>query len=241
MDAPSSFFFNLEKQHNERQQILDILLADLPNLVLDNKDMLDLPLTLEELKAAAFQMSLGRAPGIDEPLLGLIRKRVKGVSIQGLPCVSISAYADDVSVFVSNRVDVQELEDCLQTYSAASSAKVNWGKSGALLGGPWSSTEAPRLPGGLLWNKTGLKVLGIHFGSAEAVRKNWECALMQILEKLAKWTWLLSQLSYRGRVLIINNLVASTLWHRLAVLNAPPGLLAEIQRRLVAFFWSGQR
>ncbi|KAL7838647.1 hypothetical protein AOLI_G00270510 [Acnodon oligacanthus] len=175
-----------------------------------------------------------------EPLLGLIRKRVKGVSIQGSPCVSVSAYADDVSVFVSNRVDVQELEDCLQTCSAASSAKVNWGKSGALLCGPWSSTEAPRLPGSLLWNKTGLKVLGIHFGSAEAVRKNWECALMQMLEKLAKWTWLLSQLSYRGRVLIINNLAASTLWHRLAVLNAPPGLLAEIQSRLVAFFWSGQ-
>ncbi|KAL7851076.1 hypothetical protein AOLI_G00214320 [Acnodon oligacanthus] len=150
-----------------------------------------------------------------EPLLGLIWKRVKGVRIQGSPCVSVSAYADDVSVFVSNRVDVQELEDCLQTYSAASSAKVNWGKSGALLCGPWSSTEAPRLPGGLLWNKTGLKVLGIHFGSAEV-------------------------LSYRGRVLIINNLAASTLWHRLAVLNAPPGLLAEIQRRLVAFFWSGQ-
>ncbi|KAL7838651.1 hypothetical protein AOLI_G00270550 [Acnodon oligacanthus] len=133
-----------------------------------------------------------------EPLLGLIRKRVKGVSIQGSPCVSVSAYADDVSVFVSNRVDVQELEDCLQTYSAASSAKVNW----------------------------------------EAVRKNWECALTQILEKLAKWTWLLSQVSDRGRVLIINNLAASTLWHRLAVLNAPPGLLAEIQRRLVAFFLS---
>ncbi|KAI4891759.1 hypothetical protein NFI96_005207 [Prochilodus magdalenae] len=47
-------------------------------------------------------------------------------------------------------------------------------------------------------------------------------------------------MSYRGRVLIINNLVASTLWHRLAVLNPPAGLLADIQRRLVEFFWSGQ-
>ncbi|KAL7884447.1 hypothetical protein AOLI_G00072170 [Acnodon oligacanthus] len=75
---------------------------------------------------------------------------------------------------VKPEVDVQELEDCLQTYSAASSAKVNWGKSGALLCGPWSSTEGPTAAWGL------------------------------------------------------------------AVLNAPPGLLAEIQRRLVAFFWSGQ-
>ncbi|KAL7838640.1 hypothetical protein AOLI_G00270440 [Acnodon oligacanthus] len=112
MDAPSSFFFNLEKQHNERQQIyalymsdgrlsfdvreiqdrtvefysdlykadkcdndcMDILLADLPKLALDNKDMLDLPLTLEELKAAAFQMSLGRAPGRDEKVRTALRE-----------------------------------------------------------------------------------------------------------------------------------------------------------------------
>ncbi|KAL7838605.1 hypothetical protein AOLI_G00270090 [Acnodon oligacanthus] len=112
MDAPSSFFFNLEKQHNERQQIyalymsdgrlsfdvreiqdrtvefysdlykadkcdndcMDILLADLPKLALDNKDMLDLPLTLEELKAAAFQMSLGRSPGIDEKVRTALRE-----------------------------------------------------------------------------------------------------------------------------------------------------------------------
>ncbi|KAL6456163.1 hypothetical protein MHYP_G00360140 [Metynnis hypsauchen] len=103
MDAPSSFFFNLEKQYNESKQIyalymsdgrlssdvreiqdrtveffsdlykaekcdndcVDTLLADLPKLALDNKDMLDLPLTLEELKTAAFQISPGRAPGVD--------------------------------------------------------------------------------------------------------------------------------------------------------------------------------
>jgi hypothetical protein len=42
----------------------------------------------------------------------------------------------------------------------------------------------------------------------------------------------LSQVSYRGRVLIINNLVASSLWHKLAVLN-PPAPLADLQRKLL--------
>ncbi|KAL7872592.1 hypothetical protein SRHO_G00075750 [Serrasalmus rhombeus] len=46
-----------------------------------------------------------------------------------MPYVSVSAYADDVSELVSTRVDVRELEDCLQTYSAASSAEVNRGSA----------------------------------------------------------------------------------------------------------------
>ncbi len=37
-----------------------------------------------------------------------------------------------------------------------------------------------------------------------------------------------------------NNLVASTLWHKLMVLQPPVGLIEEIQRKLVRFFWSGQ-
>ena len=41
---------------------------------------------------------------------------------------------------------------------------------------------------------------------------------------------MLPQLSYRGRVLIVNNLVASTLWHSLS---------EGIQRAAVDFFWSG--
>lgn len=45
------------------------------------------------------------------------------------------------------------------------------------------------------------------------------------------------QLSYRGRSLIINNLVASFLWHKLMVLDPPPNLLSKIQALLVDFFW----
>ncbi len=55
--------------------------------------------------------------------------------------------------------------------------------------------------------------------------------------KLAKWRWLHPQMSFRGRVLILNNLVASLLWHRLACLEPPSGLLAQIQTKMVNFFW----
>ncbi len=44
-------------------------------------------------------------------------------------------------------------------------------------------------------------------------------------------------MSFRGRTLIDNNLVASLLWHRLACIDPPEKLLAEIQAVFVDFFW----
>ncbi|KAK3558073.1 hypothetical protein QTP86_007317 [Hemibagrus guttatus] len=46
-------------------------------------------------------------------------------------------------------------------------------------------------------------------------------------------------MSYRGRTLVINNLAASFLWHKLACVDPPPNLLASIQALLVDFFWDG--
>ena len=50
---------------------------------------------------------------------------------------------------------------------------------------------------------------------------------------------LFHQLSYRGRGLVANNLAASTLWHRLMILQ-PGGLIQQLQRTLFNLFWSGQ-
>ncbi|KAK3531870.1 hypothetical protein QTP70_033418, partial [Hemibagrus guttatus] len=44
----------------------------------------------------------------------------------------------------------------------------------------------------------------------------------------------------RGRVLVVNNLAASTLWHKTNVMELPEELVSSIQRSIVDFFWSGQ-
>ena len=53
-----------------------------------------------------------------------------------------------------------------------------------------------------------------------------EGTLSAITTGLAKWRWILSEVSYRGHMLIINNLVASSLWHKLVVLIQPTSLLS---------------
>ena len=176
-----------------------------------------------------------------EPLLNRLRSRLSGLMLPGLPqrhLLVVSAYADDINVIVRDERDVVFLGDSLEIYGRASSAKVNWGKSQALQVGQWADKVMPKLPGNLSWGKQGMEVLGVFLGT-EFQRKNWEGVMERVCARLSKWKWLLPQLSYRWRVLIVNNLVASTLWHRLIVLPPPRGQIEGIQRAAVDFFWSG--
>ncbi len=55
--------------------------------------------------------------------------------------------------------------------------------------------------------------------------------------RLDKWNFLVPKMSYKGQLLVINNLVASSLWHRLSCIDPPADLLSKIRSCLVDFFW----
>ena len=90
------------------------------------------------------------------------------------------------------------------------------------------------------WGREGIRFLGVFLGSGDFKKKNWEGIVETVCAKLSSWKWLLPQLPYRGRILIINYLVASALWHKMTVLEPPRILIKEIQQKLVDIFWSGQ-
>ncbi|KAK3570175.1 hypothetical protein QTP86_015308 [Hemibagrus guttatus] len=119
-----------------------------------------------------------------------------------------------------------------------SSAKVNWAKSEAILVGEWGG-ERPTLPGGLVWKKDGFKYLGVYLGNNEFLNKNWEGTVEHVKGKLSRWKRLVPRMSYRERTLVINNLAALYLWHKLACVDPPPNLLASIQALLVDYFLDG--
>ncbi|KAI3364781.1 hypothetical protein L3Q82_000909 [Scortum barcoo] len=175
-----------------------------------------------------------------EPLLN----KILCTSIQGLilpGCggnIVLSAYADDLIVLIKNQGEVNILANIIKDFTIISAARVNWKKSEALAVGGWCA-DLPVLPQNLCWKEDGLKYLGIFLGNERMVRRNWENITEKIEGKLAKWKWLLPQMSYRGRVLVLNNLVATQLWHRLACVEPPSGLLVKIQSKIVDFFWDG--
>ncbi len=101
--------------------------------------------------------------------------------------------------------------------------------------GRWLGGD-PNLPDGLTWTREGFKYLGVFWGNEMVVQKNFEGAVEKIKGRLDKWKFLLPKLSYRGRILIINNLIASYLWHRLMCVDPPVNFLFKIQSILIDFF-----
>ena len=172
-----------------------------------------------------------------EPLLHKLRNDLTGVCFPDCDAsFKLSAYADDVIVLVNTQRDIDVLVNTVNLFGCISSAKVNWGKSEAVMVGD-RLVDQLRLPGGLVWKKGGLKYLGVFLGNEMFLQKNWDNVLEKVKGRLMKWKWLLPKMSYRGRVLVINNLVSSALWHRLACVDPPASLLSQIQRVLVDFFW----
>ncbi|TWW54318.1 Transposon TX1 uncharacterized 149 kDa protein ORF 2, partial [Takifugu flavidus] len=174
-----------------------------------------------------------------EPLLSRVRANVDGLFLPSFyRKIVLSAYADDLIVVVRSQRDVDVLSNLTVLFNRLSAARVNWQKSEALAVGRWTN-GLPVLPQDLAWRRDGLKYLGIFIGDEETEKKNWLDTLEKVDGKIQKWKWLLPRMSYRGRTLVLNNLVASVLWHRLSCMEPPSGLLAQPQTRVLAFFWDG--
>lgn len=171
-----------------------------------------------------------------EPLLCKLRKTLQGITVE--KPIKLVAYADDVTIFIKNERDVSVLMETLKIYENASTARVNWEKCEGFFCG--QSKNPPVLPGGVKWSKDGFKCLGVYLGTETFKTKNWEGMVAKMCSRLSKWSWVLPQLSYRGRVLVTNNLAASALWHKMNVLDPPDDIIQELQKRLVDFFWTGQ-
>lgn len=152
-----------------------------------------------------------------EPFLHKLRMELKGCALPTCQqVVRLSAYADDIIVMIDEQRDIDVLIRLANDYTVVSSAKINWEKSEAFLVGGWSA-DVLTLPQGLLWKRDGIKYLGVFLGDEQFEKKNWEGVVDKMKGRLNKWKWLVPQLSYRGRVLIINILVASALWYNLPV------------------------
>lgn len=69
------------------------------------------------------------------------------------------------------------------------------------------------------------------------MQRNWNGLPEKVLGRLQRWEWIRPQLSSRGRVLVVNIVAASILWHQLSVLNPPAELLSSLQKCFAYFSW----
>ncbi|CAM4589543.1 unnamed protein product [Caretta caretta] len=89
------------------------------------------------------------------------------------------------------------------------------------------------------WSVGPLLYLSIYLFPTHLSPENWQDLEARVGDWLRRWTGLLWYLSLWGRALVFNQLVLFVLWHRLNTLSSAPGILAQLQRLALEFFWPG--
>ena len=90
------------------------------------------------------------------------RPVLRGVSLAGRVQAKVSVYADDITVFVSRRMDILAMKKAVERYEKLAGATVNFDKSEGLQLGAWRG--AIPLPGPFRWSDGPICILGVWFG-----------------------------------------------------------------------------
>ncbi|MCG8113315.1 MAG: reverse transcriptase family protein, partial [Candidatus Thiodiazotropha taylori] len=167
--------------------------------------------------------------GIPLPLSGRIsNERVE---------TKINGYVDDGQLFVSTEESIIQCFKTLITYENASGAKVNKNKTFGLYTGSWRN-KTPEFTE-IKWTNTNVKTLGIHHGYSIDYNAIW-------LEKINKiksciQVWKSRDLTYKGKVLIINTFLLSQIGFLAETVTTPQNIVKEIDKLLWSFLWDDKQ
>ena len=106
------------------------------------------------------------------PFLTDLERRLPGVRLdRGSRPISVVAYADDVTVFLTTAKDISMVEDAIRQFEKATGARLNPRKSRALAIGRWS---VPVNPLGIAYHPN-VRILGFQFWSTlrQSVNATW--------------------------------------------------------------------
>ena len=150
--------------------------------------------------------------------------------------LKILAYADDALVFLKDLSDFQVLQEHLATYSKASNAKINIGKTVA-----FSLSGNPSEPWQFLLQDNGISawhdrnatqaLVYLGFPLTSHIRQR-DAFCEQLLEKVKTMCHIHSQrsLSILGRATVTNSLILATVWHVLRLLPVPKSFFSRLCR-----------
>ena len=82
---------------------------------------------------------------------------LRGVPFAGPLSARVSAFADDITVFVSRRLDIKAVKKAVGECEQIAGAKVNFDKSDS-----WRGSNT--LPGPFRWSDGPVRILGVWFG-----------------------------------------------------------------------------
>ena len=153
--------------------------------------------------------------------------------------LKLSQFADDTTLLLTDDISIMETFNIFDRYERASGAKINKTKCKGL----WCGAFAHRTDQlhDFDWYNDYIpeKILGQFFGNVDCAQKNWEAKLQKINRIIGAWRH--RDLSLKGRALLINTLLTSTLWYNVTSLPVPPWASAQIEQAIYSFFWNYKR
>ena len=150
--------------------------------------------------------------------------------------------ADDTALYVegsqSNLIVVQ---DAITTFCKGAGAMMNWHKSVAF----WVDSEMTEHPSwqpheDFKWVPRGTPVryLGCQVGIDLSPEQQIAPLLLSIRKKIAFWST--AKLSLAGRVVVVNNVLLSTIWYIASSWMFAKSTMDQIKRLVRNFLWSGK-
>ena len=177
-----------------------------------------------------------------EPLLRRLRDEGTNPALRGVPFVGpitarVSAFADDITVFVFCRLDIKAVKKAVGEYEWILRAKANFNKSENFRLGVWRGSNI--LPGPFRWSDGPVRILWVWFGPDLQLERNWSEVQAKVNAQVG--IWLSRRLSLKCRTEACSVYVFPLILYRLAVLPLPKARRLVLQRSLSRLLWGGER
>lgn len=164
---------------------------------------------------------------------------IKGITLpDSRTQVKLSQYADNTTFLLCDDSSITTAFNTLSLYEQASGTKINLTKCKGLWSGPLVHHTDQLL--NFTWYNDFIpdKILGLYFGNTDCTRVNLEPRIRTITKTIAAWKH--HDLSFKGRALVINGLLTSTLSYTVTTLHIPAWATTELKNAIYDFFWNNK-
>lgn len=149
---------------------------------------------------------------------------------------TVFQHVDDNTLMLSSESSITEVIKIYDAYGSASGAVINIDKSRGQWLGSWS-TRGPTTIAGVHISSTPVKILGLFLTNDRPLSDslNWEPPFLKISATLRAWKR--RKLSLFGKIIILNTLAVSKLWHLARVLPVPVDFFDRVKESFLSFLW----
>ena len=120
---------------------------------------------------------------------------LRGIPFAGPLTARVSAFADDITVFVSLRLDIKAVKKAVGEYERIAGAKVNFDKSEGLRLSAWRGSNTLQWP--FRWSDGPVRILRVLFVPDLQLERNWSEVKAKV--NAQGGIWLSRRLSLKGR------------------------------------------